>query len=36
MLIHVQERVEKELNKLICRKHTIKLDKYSDKQSINR
>ena len=33
--IHLQERVEKELNKLIDQKHIIKLEKYSDKQFIS-
>ena len=33
--IHVQERVESELNKLIDQKHIIKLEKCSDKQFIN-
>ena len=33
--IHLQERVEAELNKLIDQKHIIKLDKSSDKQFIS-
>ena len=33
--IHLQERVEAELNKLIYQKHIIKLDKCSDKQFIS-
>ena len=33
--IHLQERVEAELNKLIDQKHIIKLDKCSDKQFIS-
>ena len=33
--VHLQERVEKELNKLIDQKHIIKSDKCSDRQFIN-
>ena len=33
--IHLQERVEGELNKLIDQKHIIKLDKCSDRQFIS-
>ena len=33
--VHLQERVEKELNKLIDQKHVIKLDKCSDRQLIS-
>ena len=33
--IHLQERVEKELNKLIDQQHNIKLEKCSDKQFIS-
>ena len=33
--IHLQERIEVELNKLIDQKHIIKLDKCSDKQFIS-
>ena len=33
--IHLHERVEAELNKLIDQKHIIKLDKCSDKQFIS-
>ena len=33
--IHLQERVEREIIKLIDQKHIIKLDKCSDKQFLN-
>ena len=33
--VHLQERVEKEFNKLIDQKHLIKLDKCSDRQFIS-
>ena len=33
--VHLRERVEKELNKLIDQKHIIKLDKCSDRQFIS-
>ena len=33
--IHLQERVEKDLNKLMDQKHIIKLDNYSDRQFIS-
>ena len=33
--VHLQERVEKEFNKLMDQKHIIKLDKYSDRQFIS-
>ena len=33
--VHLQERVERELNKLMDQKHIIKLDKFSDRQFIN-
>ena len=33
--VHLQERVEKELNKLMDQKHIIKLDKCSDRQLIS-
>ena len=33
--VHLKERVEKELNKLMDQKHIVKLDKCSDRQFIS-